>query len=340
MNNNNPNNDIVIDSSPSETVSCMRFNPKQQNMLLASSWDKTVSCWEVQQNGMAVPKAQQKMEGPILACDWAQDGQTAFMAGCDNKVKAWSLSSNQTMDLGMHQAPVKTLFAVQEMNAVCTGSWDKTIKFWDARSPKQIGSIDLDERVYSMDAGHPLLVVGMAERKVSIFDLRKLPQPFRNLESPLRMQTRCVAAFTSKDGFAIGSIEGRVGIHCFEDKSRCFAFKCHRGVDGSKQGKPDRSKEIYSVNCIAFHKFNTFATAGSDGVYTFWDKDAKRKLKSFEASGNAITAATFNHQGNIFAYAVGYDWSKGIEYADKQTYSKIHLHAVKDDEISKYTGDR
>lgn len=28
--------------------------------------------------------------------------------------------------------------------------------------------------------------------------------------------------------------------------------------------------DIYAVNSLAFHHYGTFATAGSDGVYTFW----------------------------------------------------------------------
>lgn len=40
--------------------------------------------------------------------------------------------------------------------------------------------------------------------------------------------------------------------------------------------------DIFSVNALHFHAFNTFASAGSDGVITYWDKDARHKLTSFE----------------------------------------------------------
>jgi mRNA export factor len=79
-----------------------------------------------------------------------------------------------------------------------------------------------------------------------------------------------------------------------------FAFKCHR--DGN---------EIYAVNVIAFHPtFGTFATAGSDGTFNFWDKDSKQRLKPFGKCALPISAGTFNMDGSIFAYAVSYDWSK------------------------------
>ena len=54
--------------------------------------------------------------------------------------------------------------------------------------------------------------------------------------------------------------------------SRNFAFKCHR----------QQETQVYAVNAISFHpRWGTFATAGSDGVYTFWDKDSKQRLKMF-----------------------------------------------------------
>lgn len=65
------------------------------------------------------------------------------------------------------------------------------------------------------------------------------------------------------------------------------------------------------VNDIAFHPVHgTLATVGSDGTFSFWDKDARTKLKPSEPMDQSITCCAFNHNGQIFAYAVGYDWAK------------------------------
>ncbi len=65
------------------------------------------------------------------------------------------------------------------------------------------------------------------------------------------------------------------------------------------------------MNDIAFHPVHdTLATAGSDGRYSFWDKDARTKLKTSDGAPNSITRCCFNKDGELFAYAVGYDWSK------------------------------
>jgi WD40 repeat protein len=70
-------------------------------------------------------------------------------------------------------------------------------------------------------------------------------------------------------------------------------------------------QDIYAVNDIAFHPVHgTLATLGSDGSFSFWDKDARTKLKPSEPLDQPLTTCAFNHNGQIFAYAAGYDWSK------------------------------
>jgi mRNA export factor len=128
----------------------------------------------------------------------------------------------------------------------------------------------------------------------------------------------------------LGSIEGRVAIQYIEPKSPKdnFTFKCHR----SQPSQPNQPQDIYAVNDIAFHpQYMTLATVGSDGKFSFWDKDnrfveilkyvlsiyccfffvLRTKLKSPELPGDTpITCCTIDSRGKIFAYAIGYDWHK------------------------------
>lgn len=79
------------------------------------------------------------------------------------------------------------------------------------------------------------------------------------------------------------------------------------------------------MNAISFHPVHgTLATVGSDGRFSFWDKDARTKLKTSEQLDQPITACCFNNNGNIFAYASSYDWSKV-----KQTeQSSLHFQTI------------
>lgn len=334
----NPNKDLEVSSPPDDTVSALEFSPPSvpQNFLVAGSWDCKVRCWEVEQSGKTVPKAAQSMDGPILDVAWHDDGTKVFMASTDKSVKCWDLGSNQLAQVAAHDAPVKTCHWVKAPNYTClmTASWDKTLKFWDTRSAAPILAMNLSERCYCADVEYPLAVVGTADRGVALYSLENTPAEFKRIESPLKHQHRTVAVFRDRKtkqpaGFALGSVEGRVAIQYVAptNPKDNFTFKCHRSATTT-----GGYQDIYAVNDIAFHPAHgTLATAGSDGTFSFWDKDARTKLKSSEALEQPLTRVAFNHSGQIFAYAVGYDWSKGHEHYNPQKKPCLYLRPCYDD---------
>ncbi len=120
-------------------------------------------------------------------------------------------------------------------------------------------------------------------------------------QSPLKMQTRSIACFPTATGYAIGSIEGRIGIQCVadgcrrpartvhltlespprrntedKDSAQNFSFKCHRQEPASSSQSrlvqpAGQESQIYSVNAISFNRLHgTFSTAGADGTVSFW----------------------------------------------------------------------
>uniref|UniRef100_A0A4W4HQT7 Rae1 protein homolog n=1 Tax=Electrophorus electricus TaxID=8005 RepID=A0A4W4HQT7_ELEEL len=281
----NPMKDVEVTSPPDDSISCLAFSPPPMpgNFLIGGSWANDVRCWEVQDNGQTVPKAQQMHTGPVLDVCWSDDGSKVFTASCDKTAKMWDLNSNQAM---------------------------------------QIAQV-------SYSSVYPMAVVATAERGLIVYQLENQPSEFRRIDSPLKHQHRCVAIFKDKQnkptGFALGSIEGRVAIHYINPPNPAkdnFTFKCHRS-NGTNTATP---QDIYAVNAIAFHPVHgTLATVGSDGRFSFWDKDARTKLKTSEQLDQPITACCFNHNGNIFAYSSSYDWSKGHEYYNPQKKNYIFL---------------
>jgi mRNA export factor len=327
--NHNPMKDIEVTQPPDDSISSMAFSPGtlSSTFLAAGSWDNNVRCWEVQQSGTVIPKAMQTHAGPVLDIAWSDDGSKIFTASADKTAKVWDLNSNQSMQVAQHDAPVKTVHWIKSSSYCClmTGSWDKTLKFWDTRTPNPILTMQLGERVYCADVLFPMAVVGTANRGIIIYQLDNAPQEFKRMESPLKYQHRCVSIFVDRKanatnpppvGFALGSIEGRVAIQYVnpQNPKDNFTFKCHRS-NGTTGGPQD----IYAVNCIEFHPTHgTLATVGSDGRFSFWDKDARTKLKTSEQLDQPISSCCFNATGNVFAYSSSYDWSKGHEGFDAQ----------------------
>lgn len=334
----NPNNDVVLANPPGDTVQALSFSPETlspKSYLVSGSWDNEVRCWEVQSsNGSSTPIGMTKHDGPVLDVAWSADGQHVFSAGCDKIAKMWTLSTNNSVTIAAHDAPIRHVFYSKDMGngspCVVTGSWDKTIRYWDVRAPTgtPMGTVSLGEKVYCMDVRSPLLVVGTSERKIRVYDIRNPSTVFHEKVAQLKYQLRCLATFPDQMGYAVGSIEGRVSIDHVQEKDRKsdFAFKCHRDTD---------TNVIYPINSISFHeKHGTFATAGGDGGFNFWDKDNKQRLKQFSRLSQPITATAFSADGNIFAYAAGYDWSKGAAHHNPANSPKyILLHGVQEAEV-------
>lgn len=120
-----------------------------------------------------------------------------------------------------HEQGLKSLrwFQTGGKDIIVTGSWDKLVKYWDlSTSTEPIGSLQCQERVYSMDVKDQLLVVATADRHIHIVNLNKPGEIYKTITSPLKWQTRVVSCFTDATGFAVGSIEGRCAIQYVEDK--------------------------------------------------------------------------------------------------------------------------
>ena len=60
------------------------------------------------------------------------------------------------------------------------------------------------------------LVVGTANRKVWVWDLRNMGYVQQKRESSLKFQTRFLECFPNRQGYVLSSIEGRVAVEYLE----------------------------------------------------------------------------------------------------------------------------
>jgi mRNA export factor len=127
-----------------------------------------------------------------------------------------------------HEQPIKCVRFIQAPNTagemLVTGSWDKKLKYWDLRTPNPVGTLDMQERVYTLDVSQGLMVIGTAERFINIVNLGNPTTIFKTMQSPLKWQTRVISCFPDATGFAVGSIEGRCAIQYVDEKNSGFVF--------------------------------------------------------------------------------------------------------------------
>lgn len=331
--------DGEVNVAPDDTVAALAFSPQrlQADFIVSGTWGNTVSCYQVAKamNGQykGELKASHQHQNAVLDVCWSDDCSKVFSASADKTVKMWDLQANQQIQVAAHDAPIKTVHWIKASNYTCimTSSWDKTLKFWDIRAPPQnpLISLGLPERSYCADVFGPMAVVSTADRAILIYKLEPQPTLIKQSDTPFKFQHKCVSIFCDEkrepSGYALGSIEGRVAVQYVQQKDpkSNFTFKCHRS-----NGQNAAIHDIYAVNDIAFHpQYGTMATIGSDGKYSFWDKDARTRLKISDQFEKPLTRCSISASGDIFAYAIGYDWSKGHEYSNPATTkNKILFH--------------
>jgi len=357
--------DVPLTPGPDDSVSKLEFSPTA-DFLAVGSWDSQCRIYQIDSaTGTSAPKAAIQHDGPVLGLAWSKDGTKVFTCSTDQKAKVFDLNSpgSQPMQIAQHDGPISCMRyldissgAGMPPGIVVTGSWDKTVRYWDLRQSQPIFTLQAKERVHLMDSVNDLLVFGTADRNIHVVKLAQ-PHVIRNtIVSPLKMQTRSLACFPTATGYAVGSIEGRIGIQNTEEKDAAqnFSFKCHRQEPPSstqsrlvsQQGGQETN--IYAVNAISFNRMHgTFSTAGADGTLSFWDKDQRTRLKSYTTkelgNGNPdanppvpptpIVSTCFNKDSNLFAYAFSYDWSKGYYGAVPTIQTKVMLHQVAPEEI-------
>ncbi|WFD06336.1 RNA export factor gle2 [Malassezia vespertilionis] len=353
--------DIEVLPGATDTVSALAFSPTA-DVLAVSSWDTYVRIYRIDKtNAQPVqPWQQYNHEAPVMDVCFNAEGTKVISGGADKMARCFDLNTNQTSVVAQHNDTIRCVRWMAALGgALVTGSWDKTVKVWKIEpQPTLVTSIDLPERVYAMDVIGPVIIVAMAERKIMAFQMNEAtgtaPQVVDQL-SPLKYQTRCLAALPDGDGFALGGTEGRVAVHYFHDppdpkdgKVKKFAFRCHRRANADHSDVPRNETHLFPVNCIKFNSQGTFATGGGDGSISFWCKASRTRLKTFENKGTPmapkevfktnpnrlpLTAIAFNADASIFAYALGYDWHKGYQSATSESH--VFIHPVNPEDIKK-----
>lgn len=111
---------------------------------------------------------------------------------------------------------------------IATGSWDGTVKLWDARVPssssssgsnndKTVATLACAERVYAMDTAGNTLVIATASGAIHLVDLRKPTVIARTVTSSLEYQARAVGVAPGGRVWATASVEGRVAVNAVDE---------------------------------------------------------------------------------------------------------------------------
>ena len=353
--------DYFIPQQIDDTIQCLKFIPTPNSNYLASGgWDSKLRVFNINYNiiNQNLPQEDAQISSSlefghqhnsqIFSLAWEGNTGRIFTGCADGSVNYLDMQKNSLTTIGRHKHPCKEVIYHPNYNILISGGYDGNVKVFDLRSGNEVFTYQFENKVYTMSCEKDLLVVGLSELKMAYFNLAKLQnrmfKPELIFNSHLKYQTRKVCVFPDGKGFAEGSIEGRVAIKNIRDLNNPppinndngtimgkdeqgkedFAFRCHRN-------SKNNPVLVYSVNDIAFNPvYHTFCTVGSDGIYSIWDKMKRSRLYERTEINDTtpLTCCDYNSTGNLLAFSVGYDWSRGAEAAKEYNANnnKIGIH--------------
>ena len=232
----------------------------------------------------------------------------------------YDVIGKKEMNLGKHESSIRNIRCHKSKGIIITGSWDKTINFWNLTSKQYLQkSINLSDKIYAMDASENLIAASTSDLMIYIFDQRKLDVAIFSKPSPLSSQTRSIAIIPNEEGIVIGSTEGKVAVEYLVENKKSYTFKCHRITE-------DDNTIIYPINSFNFHpKFGSLATGGSDASICLWNLDLKKRISKFQLT-TSILSLGFNIEGNKLAVASSYNTDNGVRESDD--FHKIIIHNI------------
>lgn len=90
---------------------------------------------------------------------------------------------------------------------------------------------------------------------------------------------------------------------------------------------PEREHLLISF----FPRYNTFASAGSDGMVSIWDHESKKRLRQFPNYNSPVSSISFSHDGTKIAIAVCDVWDEGEEASKQAKRPSIFVRTLGDE---------
>ncbi|KZV32342.1 hypothetical protein F511_22599 [Dorcoceras hygrometricum] len=309
----NPENQIQ------DAISRIRFSPFSNN-LLVSSWDSNLRLYDVDKRELRLEA--QTDGAALLDCCFESDAR-AVSANSDGSVFRYDMHLGTSQRLGHHDDLATCVEYSEETCQIITGGWDKKVMFWDVRSSSSVGLLrNLNVEVESISLSGLRLFVAL-KSSVHKYDLRYFNLSLQVKELSRDLNVKCVRSNADLEGFAVGSIDGRVDLE-YLSKSNSqhegYTFRCH---PKDKKG----SRHHVSVNDIAFNPaiYGAFTTGDGKGHAIIWDVLSKKLLMEFPRYPNSVASLAYNRDGQILAIASSFTYH---EVDEREEPPQIFLHQM------------
>lgn len=102
-----------------------------------------------------------KAKSPLTKCVWSQDCSTIYVGDVTGLVQAFSVQTQQFVDIGKHNAAISALHVIPNQNVIISAAYENNIHFWQLGNNQPVLSIDVGNKVFCSDFSYPILLVAL-----------------------------------------------------------------------------------------------------------------------------------------------------------------------------------
>jgi mRNA export factor len=325
--------DTALQNPPTDCISSVCFTPPGSSKVVvaATSWDKTVRCWELMSGAGGIqqqPIAMLNHSHPILTSALTADFRL-FYGGCCNNVMMASLGQPTPQQVGAHTQPVSSVRWLAQHNSLLTTGWDGKMHLWDTRSPTPVKSEDFGAPIVSVCTRAPNVISVLLSRKIVFIDIASWQKKEEQPNQFMKFQLREISTNDHGTGAYVAGVDGRIAYHPITAQGG--TGYCHKAHSVDKT--TPKVTELYQVNCINVCR-GSVVTGGGDGKIIIWSTD-KNRIKEYmgPANGVPISCGAIGAEGALYAYGASYDWSAGKEGYNPQGPFGVFVKTFKAGEI-------
>ncbi|XP_022973311.1 mitotic checkpoint protein BUB3.3 [Cucurbita maxima] len=316
-----PNRVLLDFQNPiQDAISTIQFAPCSNNLLI-SSWDSSLRLYDVDNSAL---RLEAPSEAALLDCCF-QDESLALSAGSDGLIRRYDLQSGISETIGKHDDIATNISYSDQTCQIVTAGLDGKILLWDTRREKCVSFVrNRGSDVVSMSISGFNLIVASGVCVYSL-DLRNIQKPVQLTDSCMKVPVACVSSVPYTEGFAVGSVDGRVALEiaCLDQADDIrYIFWCHPKSKG-------RRKHLESVNDIGFNPIHpgAFATGDNAGFVSVWDFQSKRRILELPRFPNSVASLSYNCGGQVLAVASSCTYQEAKEREDPP---QVFLHVIEE----------